>query len=361
MKKILFISACFAFAWAQNQEKDAQKLFKDYQKKMIKLDTTSAVASILSVKDLYQEVLKGNLSKDMPKAIYDFFFVEREMYYLKQADAKLLKTQSFDKLMASMKSDYERLKNLETKQPKYSTLLYLEQKKKRDEFFNAGALGLQEPSADFEKCLANFEKAQLHLQMIGEKDSESSFWAGYASLQSKNYDKSVVFFKQAIEGNYRAEDAYGVLVQILTSQNKAEEATKYLDEALVLFPSNKDLLDSKIDLFITKAQYKEAENFVADLLKQDPENARLNFNAGVVYVGIGNTFYTKSADAKTNKDYENLKVQFTKYFNLSIKHFERALELNPALTETYQNLFQLYGIVGNYEKAQEYKAKMEQK
>ena len=123
-------------------------------------------------------------------------------------------------------------------------------------------------------------------------------------------------------------------INLMMRQGEFENADKRLEQALVLYPENKDLKTLKCFLLIEQNKNREASELIDSYLLQMPENALL---------------YT----AKGMLEVKNLK------FDKALEHFEKSLSLSSGLAFTWFQKGLLFYRQSNYEDASEcfFKAK----
>lgn len=161
--------------------------------------------------------------------------------------------------------------------------------------------------------------------------------------------------------------AYRSLGLAYKKQSKTEEAKKTIDEGLVKFPKDANLLVEKINFYLESSQYTDALGYVNNLLEVEPKNDGALFIKGLAYEKIGNEdsvvyYYLKSTEinsknvkpwnnlgalyvAKANalvepmnklgntsadiKKYDELKAQRKAYYQMAKPYLDKAHALEP--------------------------------
>ena len=111
----------------------------------------------------------------------------------------------------------------------------------------------------------------------------------------------------------------------------------------------------------------DAAAFYENILKYEPESARINNNLGAIYYNRGDLnkaaeFYqnaAKSGDfAQPHFNLGNI-YQMKGDIASAIKEYEKAIAVDPNFIYAYQNLASIYSKIGNSAKAREYADKLE--
>lgn len=150
-------------------------------------------------------------------------------------------------------------------------------------------------------------------------DSASIFNAGYLAHFAGDYEGSIKNLKVAESIGYYADGTlYNVLYNsyrgaYLEDKEKMAEAKGFLENALVRFPSNSDLISCLTDLYLVLGESPEP---MIDLLKNaiaaDPQNPQLMIGLGAVYAEL-------------------------KMYDESIAMFDEALAVDPTNINLYLN------------------------
>ncbi|MBL0308737.1 MAG: tetratricopeptide repeat protein [Bacteroidetes bacterium] len=136
--------------------------------------------------------------------------------------------------------------------------------------------------------------------------------AAISAENAGNNEAALQVYKEwiAIAPEASAYRSYAIL---LKNSSKTEEAKKVVDEALIKYPNDANLLVEKINFFLEGAQYAEALTFVNNLLQVEPNNDGALFIKGLAYDKLGKEdsviyYYEKAAAAnpKNVKPLNNL-------------------------------------------------------
>ncbi len=100
---------------------------------------------------------------------------------------------------------------------------------------------------------------------------------------------------------------------IYIDQGKNEEAIAAMDEAKLANPDDISLLQSEADMYYKLGNKEKYKELMEAIVEKDPNNPTIYYNLGVTSYEIGNT-------------------------EAAIKYYNKALELNPKLTEARLNI-----------------------
>jgi Flp pilus assembly protein TadD len=167
--------------------------------------------------------------------------------------------------------------------------------------------------------------------------------AAISAENAGNNEASVSIYKDWIAVKPEAI-AYRSYAQALTKAGKKEEALKVIDEALLKFPKDPNILVDKINVFLNDAKYTEALTYINNLLDVEPNNDGALFIKGLAYEKIGNEdsvvyYYTRSAEVnpKSVKPYNNLGALYVNKANALVEQMNK-LGSSKADTEKYDIL-----------------------
>lgn len=153
--------------------------------------------------------------------------------------------------------------------------------------------------------------------------------AAIAAENAGDINNAIAAYKDwlAIESDVSAYRGY---VAALKKAGKDEEANKVLDEAIVIFPNDANLLVEKINVYLAAGQYAEALKYVNNLLSVEPNNDGALFIKGLAYEKIGNEdsvvyYYTRSAEVnpKNIKPWNNLGALYVNKANALVEQMNK--------------------------------------
>ncbi len=144
------------------------------------------------------------------------------------------------------------------------------------------SLGEHEPAAEVYWKSFNIKREPL----LGKIDSVSVFNAGSIFLFAEKYDRAIEIFETAIDNNVWEEGQTAYLLGHALMQTEQQEKAKELfDKALVMFPENKDLLESMVDYYtVTGGDFGEIKTTLEKALAADANNVAVWNGLGQIYL-----------------------------------------------------------------------------
>ena len=122
----------------------------------------------------------------------------------------------------------------------------------------------------------------INLQLAGDESSNK-----YMESAKNSLNKAL----ELDPNNYRALQIYGDLE---FQDKNFDSAREYYDKALLSTKNEdniNDLKQSLIYIHVELKDYKQAIALSNEVLRNNPDNADIYFNVGVIYQRLGNTFY----------------------------------------------------------------------
>ncbi len=156
--------------------------------------------------------------------------------------------------------------------PRYESLARLAKDEYRQTMFNVSAAELKlklnraaEGIADLERTLATLNPESWLFREVRRKIEE-------AFLRSDDQDGLAKYYSAWLEKHPQDVDAMARLARVLARQARIPEAQQWLDKALRLAPSRKELRLAFIDHLVDDQRYAEAIQQYAALDKAEPNN-----------------------------------------------------------------------------------------
>jgi len=150
------------------------------------------------------------------------------------------------------------------------------------------------------------------------------------------------------------------LINFYLSNNQSQEALNYLELALQADPNNATYYFAKGSLYdnhykdVVKAgeAYKKA-------IELDPNYFDANYNMGAIYFNEGVEIINKANDEKDMKKYQKMKAESDEKLKASLPFLEKAHEVNANDLPTMESLRNIYYRLGQIEKSEEMKKKID--
>lgn len=172
----------------------------------------------------------------------------------------------------------------------------------------------------------NFGDALKSLSMAGEinpKDTTAPLYSAIAAQQLKDNASAKNQLEKYILGGGKDASIYGSLAMLYRSDNEVDKALATLDKGLAIAPTNKDLANEKINIWLSSNRMDEAIAGMKQMVDKDPNNAQNLVNLSIVYNNMA---------AKSDEEVRKLEGETKKSGN-SAKQLADA----KSLLETYNS------------------------
>jgi tetratricopeptide (TPR) repeat protein len=222
-------------------------------------------------------------------------------------------------------------------------------------------------------------------------------YSAYAAEAKQDYAGAKASYNQLLGMNYKSTTLYSRLYQMAKQQKDDAEAAKVLQQALAAYPNNKSFMLEDLNLSLVNGRGADALDKISKAIAADPSNSNLYAVRGSMYdqqkksdlaladykkaveldpnnfdaqFNLGVYNYNKAAEAYTKaskmdlKTYQvsgkKLEADGKKYFQASVPHFEKALELQPQDRNTLVSLQKVYFRLGRTADSERLSAQLEQ-
>ncbi|MDX1542318.1 MAG: tetratricopeptide repeat protein [Christiangramia sp.] len=193
-------------------------------------------------------------------------------------------------------------------------------------------------------------------------------------------------------------DIAQLIARIYISQTEYDKAIAAMDEAKATNPDDMSLLKAEANMYYQMGEKEKARTILEELAEKDPNDAETMNNIGLMYAEIGDNekaieFYNKalSIDEKMNnarinkvaailskereiidemnglgmskadnERYDELDAQRKDLYKEVVPILEKAIEIDPENTDAIKTAMNIYSNLGNQEKVDEMKAKLDQ-
>lgn len=189
-----------------------------------------------------------------------------------------------------------------------------------------------------------------------------------------------------------------LIARIYISQEDYDKAIAAMDEAKATNPDDMSLIKAEANMYYRMGEKEKARQILEELVEKNPDDAETLNNIGLMYAEIGDVkkavdFYEKALQIdydynqarinmiaailgkereiieemnslgmskKDNERYEELDKQRKALYEEAIPHLERAMEVEPNNTDVIRTAMNIYSNLGNQEKVEELKSKLNQ-
>ncbi|MBE6333530.1 MAG: tetratricopeptide repeat protein [Bacteroidales bacterium] len=212
---------------------------------------------------------------------------------------------------------------------------------------------------------------------VGDKvDTTILYFAGLAAHQAEDYVNAEKYYKQLLPYNFKSEDVYEMLSNVLKLQEKEEEAVKYMTEGIKKFPNNNYMLVEMINYYLdsenpadaipyldeaiasnptsiafirSKANiydkiknYEEAIKLYNQVLSIDPNDFYSIYAIGVIELEKVNAYQAEVQDISDFKKYEEAMKDVYKRYQDVVVYFEKAHKIDSDDRNTMITMKEIY-------------------
>jgi len=236
------------------------------------------------------------------------------------------------------------MKALELDEKNYHTdmvLQYLDVEGKQ--FINEGITRYN--AKDYAGALEAFETtlAITNIEQIKRLDSLAIYYAGACAEQTGDLAKAEKYYRQAIDIDYKAEQAYVRMERMYAAAGDQEKSIAVLKEGRKAFPANQTMITDEVNVYLTQDKHAEAVTALEAAIKGEPNNASLHFAYGFVNDRLaakeieanpdGNEAYDTyiaKAEESYGKAVELDGENFDAVYNLGALYFNQAVKMQEA-------------------------------
>lgn len=210
------------------------------------------------------------------------------------------------------------------------------------------------------KCGQWDEAARAFLHALRqEKDNPVYlYWLGKAQEHKGNNESALRFYSEAIQKDRLFYEALVSMGQIALSNKNYQDAQDCFKEALSIRPDIPGILNDLGLSYLGLEKVQPALDCISDAVRLDPGESTYQYNLASAHVKAGN--YGKAIEIllklKINNSPEVLETLAYCYgsikeYDLSIKYYLEAQQLNPEKSEILKGLSAVYAINGQYHEA----------
>ncbi len=145
---------------------------------------------------------------------------------------------------------------------------------------------------------------------------------GYKTIDGKQLDSSVMYFKKAVEWEPKSEEAHRMYGFALMLTNQFDAADKEFDQAIALFPENYSAYSNKALLYFNKKEYQKCIDASIKATTYKNNTTEAYYYSALAYLNMNN-------------------------YNGAIERLETALKFNGQTPEIYYYLGKSYEAVNN--------------
>lgn len=180
---------------------------------------------------------------------------------------------------------------------------------------------------NFNEAFKNFKSVIEIGQMpqLNHKDTAIYYYAALSAQLAGDFESAIKYYDKAIELNFTTEGtAYYYAFDAFKSLNKIDDGVRYLEEGLLKFPKNTNILFSLIQYYVDKGEDPaKVLTYIDKALVEEPNNATLHFAKGTVYDKLKDSEEASKSYAKAIEIDPNF---FDAYYNLGAVYFNNGVK-----------------------------------
>ncbi len=256
------------------------------------------------------------------------------------------------------------------------------------EYFNAG---------NYEKALDYYGKSVMVNGITGRVDTLGMYNAALAAERLEKYDEALTYYSILSQIKYGGADIYLYMASI---HQKKEDTASYIEtirKGLEVYPNNTNLILQELSYLMETGQEEEALASFDKAIANEPENSALYYNRGFIYdqtkkideaasdyskalelkpdffdaaYNLGAMYYNAgvewnnkatSYDIEETDKYDEATKKANEYFMKAKPALEKAHELDETDQNTMASLVKIYAILGENDKYNSMKTKLQGK
>lgn len=246
----------------------------------------------------------------------------------------------------------------------------------------------------FAECAEAYEMQVKLSEGINEVDTLSIYNSAVCYEKGNEFEKAAKMYTKAANTGYKAPGTFRSASACYRKAGKAPEAKEVLSEGRKKYPNDRDLLLELVNTNIDAGDAAGAEAALSEAIAADPKNKQLHYTIGTIYIELkqnekaekalnealaidgeyedalyqlGAHLVTWAADLRTaagqlnlkDPNYDKMSAQSEETFKRALIPLEKFITKNPNDKDVLTILSQIYRSIGNYEKANEYKKRIE--
>lgn len=388
---VLFSSQVMA---QKTNETSAAIEYKKYSDAMTMLmltgtgDMEVAQKAIEKAKGFIDLAAVNETTKESPKTL----FYKGEIYtgYLMAfaTDTAFMSTNAENYFNTGIES-YQKSLSISTKY-KEDIKASIDQKKA---LFSMGINALYD-QGKFAECAEAYEMQVKLSSGVNEVDTLSIYNSAVCYEKANDFAKAAKMYSEAARTGYKAPGTYRSASACYRKASNSAEAKAILSEGRKKYPSDRDLLLELVNTNIDAGDAAGAEAALSEAIAADPKNKQLHYTIGTIYIELkqnekaetalnealkidpeyedalyqlGAHLVTWAADLRTaagqlnlkDPNYDKMSAQSEETFKRALIPLEKFIAKNPNDKDVLTILSQIYRSIGNYEKANEYKKRID--
>ena len=334
MKRILFTTSLFLFALiVYGQGSKVNTAYANYNHATQDLANNELDKAIESLKEAAANI-EAATTHEKTKGNTKTWRYRGNIYSI-IAGIESMNTEYPDAVLIAMES-YLKANELDAK-GRYKDEVNQSLKGLHDAEFNNGNNAFGDEK--FAEAISHYRKSIDIFEALELVDSVAYYNGALAADNGDLIDDAVEFYLGSARIDYQAKYCYNRAIVHLKNQEKYEEAIIVAKEAREIYPEDKDLIISQLNVYLVADMYIEAEKDMENAAAEKPEDPTMWFALGVVKDNLNKSDEAESAYLTSlEKDPE----YFNSNMNLAILYFSRASKMIEEANEIPAKEFDKY-------------------
>jgi len=242
----------------------------------------------------------------------------------------------------------------------------------------------------FAECADIYETQARFSEGVNEVDTLAIYNSGICYEKAENFKKAAEMYSKAAKTGYKESGTYRNASACYRKAGNADEAKAVIAEGRKKYPSDRELLLELVNINIDAGDAAGAEAALSEAIASDPNNKQLHYTIGTIYIDLKQNENAETALKKAleiDPNYDDAQYQlgahlfnwgfdlqskagqlasndknYDKFMNESNEVFKRAIgplemfaQKHPTDKSVLTVLSQLYRMLGNYDKSNEFK------
>lgn len=229
---------------------------------------------------------------------------------------------------------------------------------------------------------------------LGKVDSAGMYNGALAAERLKEYDEALELYNGLTDIKYGGAEIYLYIANIYSKIGDTAQQIESIQKGLEVYPSNSNLISEELSYLLRTGQAEKSMEKFGMAIKNDPTNATLYFNRGIIQeklkrhdeaeqdykkaleldpkffnaaFNLGGMYYNLGAELnneasnygiKETAKFQAATTQANEYFAKAKPALETAHEIDPTEQNTMASLVKIYSIEGDETNYNAMKAKL---
>ncbi len=321
-KKILFLTAGMVMATVSFAQKDklkeATKELQKAQTEKAKPDEAAAIAAYQKAKEAIDAAVAHPDTKDNAKT----WFTKAGIYIGMQEFSALNADLPYREGLAALKKAFELDKKLESDDQTPAMLANSAFYSYNDgiQTYNNARYGeaFERFKAGAELLGPDKDKRFMLMPIIDTIRAQTGMFMGYTAFYDEKYNDAVTILEPLKNSPYLQEESniYLILSMAYEKLGKKEQSLAVLQEGKKKFPGDKNLANAELNHYINSGNLDQMIAKLEEAIAQEPSNADLYLNLGIIYGGMAYPGQGKPAPANAAELGKKAEDAYTKAASL---------------------------------------------